>query len=289
MASMSNLTEASTSKYAHIKEGKLDLKLHYNEAGQGDAVIMLHGGGPGAGGWTNFSRNIGAFVDAGFRVIVLDCPGFNKSDPIVTDESRGLLNAWAAKGLMDVLGIKKAHLVGNSMGGLTSLVFALEYPARLDKLILMGSAGLGKSMFSPMPLEGIKHLFNLYRNPSLDALKRMMDVFVYDPATITEELLQGRLENMLRNDGEHLKNFVKSMEKNPGALATDLSPRLGEIKAPTLCAWGRDDRFVPLDTGLKVLWGIPDARLHVFSMCGHWAQFEHADEFNRLAIDFLVH
>jgi 2-hydroxy-6-oxo-6-phenylhexa-2,4-dienoate hydrolase len=286
---MENLTEASTSKYAHIKEGHLDLKLHYNDAGQGEAIIMLHGGGPGAGGWTNFSRNIDAFVAAGFRVILPDCPGFNKSDPIVTDEARGTLNACAVKGLMDVLGIDKAHLVGNSMGGQASLTFALEYPDRLAKLILMGPAGLGKSMFVPMPLEGIKHLFALYRNPSLEALKRMMNVFVYDPRAITEELLQGRLENMMRNDGEHLKNFVKSMELNPAALSLDLSPRLGEIKAPTLCTWGRDDRFVPLDNGLKVVWGIPDARLHVFSQCGHWAQFEHADEFNRLVLDFIRH
>jgi 2-hydroxy-6-oxo-6-phenylhexa-2,4-dienoate hydrolase len=286
---MKSLTEASTSKYAQIKEGPLDLKLHYNDAGQGETIIMLHGGGPGAGGWTNFSKNIDAFVAAGFRVILLDCPGFNKSGPIVTDEARGTLNARAVKGLMDSLGIDKAHLVGNSMVGQAALTFALEYPGRLSKLILMGPAGLGKSMFVPMPLEGIKHLFALYRNPSLEALKRMMDVFVYDPRAITEELLQGRLENMMRYDGDPLKNFVKSMELNPAALSLDLSPRLGEIKAPTLCTWGRDDRFVPLDNGLKVVWGIPDAPLHVFSQCGHWAQFEHADEFNRLVLDFIRH
>ena len=53
--------------------------------------------------------------------------------------------------------------------------------------------------------------------------------------------------------------------------------------------WGRDDRFVPLDHGLKFIWGIPDAHLHVFSRCGHWAQWEHADAFNRLVFDFLTH
>src|SRR3546814_9238424 len=81
---------------------------------------MLPGGGPGASGWSNYNRNIEAFVDAGFRVILMDCPGFNKSGPIVTSDPRGLVNARAVKGLLDVLGIKKAHLVGNSMGGLTS-------------------------------------------------------------------------------------------------------------------------------------------------------------------------
>jgi pimeloyl-ACP methyl ester carboxylesterase len=87
---------------------------------------------------------------------------------------------------------------------------------------------------------------------------------------------------------EHLENFVKSAA-NPAKVLTDFTPRLHEIKAKTLVVWGRDDRFVPLDNGLKVIWGIPNARLHVFSQCGHWAQFEHADEFNRLVIDFIRH
>lgn len=155
---------------------------------------MLHGGGPGAGGWTNFSGNIGAFVAAGFRIILPDCPGFNKSGPIVTGEARGTLNARAVKGLMDILGIDKAHLVGNSMGRQASLTFALEYPDRLAKLILMGPAGLGKSMFVPMPLEGIKHLFALYRNPSLEVLKRMMNVFVYDPCAIPKNCCKAALK-----------------------------------------------------------------------------------------------
>jgi 2,6-dioxo-6-phenylhexa-3-enoate hydrolase len=285
---MTTLTEPTTSKYARIKEGDLAMQLHYNEAGDGEVVIMLHGGGPGASGWSNYSRNIVPFVDAGYRVILPDFPGFNKSDPIVTGEARGMVNAWAIKGLMDALDIRKAHLVGNSLGGASAMTVALEYPDRLDKLVLMGAAGLGTSLFVPPPPEGIKAMFGLYRNPSLEALKKMISVFVYDPSRITDELLQGRFDAMNLNDGIHLKNFVASLDKNP-KLLTDLSPRLGEIKAKTLCTWGRDDRFVPLDHGLKVLWGIPDARLHVFGQCGHWAQWEHADAFNRLVIDFLAH
>jgi pimeloyl-ACP methyl ester carboxylesterase len=86
---------------------------------------------------------------------------------------------------------------------------------------------------------------------------------------------------------EHLKNFMDSM-RPPAPGLEDLSPRLGEVKAKTLIIWGRDDRFVPLDNGLKFLWGIPDAELHIFSKCGHWAQYEHAEEFNQLVLDFLA-
>ena len=105
---MADLTDASTSKSATVTEGNLNgFKIHYNDAGQGEVVIMLHGGGPGATGWSNFNRNIGSFVDAGYRVILPDCPGFGKSDEIVSDVQRGLLNAQAVKGLMDGLGIRQ--------------------------------------------------------------------------------------------------------------------------------------------------------------------------------------
>jgi len=280
---MSQLTEEGTSRY--VEAG--GLKLHYNEAGSGEAVIMLHGGGPGAGGWSNFAKNFGPFAE-GYRTILLDCPGFNKSDTILsTTESRDLINARAVRDLMDVLGIKTAHLIGNSMGGASSIRFALEYPDRIGKLILMGAGGGGVSLFQPLPQEGIKLLFKVYMHPTLENLKQMMGVFIYDQKQLTEEMIQGRYENMMRRP-EHLENFVKSAV-NPALVLTDFTSRLGEIKAKTLVVWGRDDRFVPLDHGLKFIWGIPDAHLHVFSRCGHWAQWEHADAFNRLVLDFLAH
>jgi 2-hydroxy-6-oxo-6-phenylhexa-2,4-dienoate hydrolase len=279
---MTELTESGTSRTVEL-DGH---HLHYHDAGRGPVVIMLHGGGPGAGGWSNFNRNIGPFVAAGYRVILLDCPGFNRSFPIVSADPRGLINARAVRGLMNVLGIPRAHLIGNSMGGLSALTFALEYPDRLDRMILMGSAGLGQSLFQPSPQEGIKLLMRLYRQPSLENLKAMLEVFVYDPSALTEELLQQRWQSIQRSQ-EHLQNFVRSNELNPRALFVDFTPRLGEIKAKTLVIWGRDDRFVPLDNGIKAVWGIPDADLQVFGRCGHWAQWEHADKFNRLAVDFL--
>ena len=113
----------------------------------------------------------------------------------------------------------------------------------------------------------------------------MMAVFVYDTSSLTEELYQSRLENMLARR-DHLENFTKSLQANPRQFP-DYGHRLSEIAAPTLVIWGRDDRFVPMDIGLRLIWGLQNARLHVFSRCGHWAQWEHADAFNRLVLDFL--
>jgi 2-hydroxy-6-oxonona-2,4-dienedioate hydrolase len=286
---MTGFTEAATSRFVRVTEGSLkDFNLHYNDAGSGEAVVMMHGSGPGASGWSNFHRNVDAFVAAGYRVLLIDSPGWNKSDPIVVDKgSRGAINAAAVKGVLDALNIDKAHLVGNSMGGINALNFALAYPERLGKMIIMGGGGVGPSLFVPMPLEGIKLLFGLYMNPTMEALKKMMDVFVFDPSTLTEELFQGRFKNMMDRK-DHLENFVKSFQANPKQF-DDLSLRLPEIKAKSLITWGRDDRFVPMDSGLRMVWGLPDAQMHIFSRCGHWAQWEHADAFNRLVIDFLKH
>ena len=171
------------------------------------------------------------------------------------------------------------------MGGASSLAFALSWPERLTKMILMGPGGAGQSIFTPMPLEGIKLLFNLYKNPSIEGLRRMIEVFVYDPSKITDDLIQGRFDAMMSNK-HHLENFVKAMESS-GGLLTDYTPRLGEIATNTLVTWGRDDRFVPIDHGLRLVWGLQKAQLHVFSECGHWAQWEHSDRFNRLVMDFI--
>lgn len=280
------ITDASTSRLVRIKEGDLDLQLHYNDAGKGEqTVVMLHGSGPGASGWSNFHRNVEPLVSAGYRVVLMDAPGWSKSDPIVSKGSRSDLNAAALKGLLDVLKIDKAHLIGNSMGGHSAVAFALANPSRVGKLVLMGGGTGGVSSFVPMPTEGIKLIGALYRDPSIENLKRMMNVFVYDTSALTEDLFRLRLDNMLSRR-EHLENFVKSAEANPKQFP-DVGHRLGEISAETLVIWGRDDRFVPLDTGLRLVAGLQKADLHVFSRCGHWAQWEHAEKFNRMVVEFL--
>ncbi|MEQ6437961.1 alpha/beta fold hydrolase [Comamonas sp. w2-DMI] len=282
-----DITESATSRFIRIQDGELSLQLHYNDVGQGEqVVVMLHGSGPGASGWANFNRNVAPLVAAGYRVILMDCPGWSKSDPIVCTGSRSELNARALKGLLDGLSIAKVHLIGNSMGAHSAVAFALANPDRVGKLVLMGGGTGGASSFVPMPTEGIKLIGALYRAPTIENLNRMMSVFVYDTSSLTEDLNKARLDNMLSRR-DHLENFVKSSEANPKQFP-DVGHRLGEIGAPTLVIWGRDDRFVPLDVGLRLLAGLQNAELHVFSRCGHWAQWEHADKFNAMVVDFFA-
>ncbi|WP_223592721.1 alpha/beta fold hydrolase [Pseudomonas sp. A-R-19] len=285
---MSRFNEENTSHFVNIEDAGRTLNIHYNDIGDGkNVVVMLHGSGPGATGWANFNRNIDPLIDAGFRVLLINCPGWGKTDTVVCAESRSELNGRVVKAVIDQLGVNKISLLGNSMGGHSAVAFALANPDNVDKLVLMGGGTGGVSSFVPMPTEGIKLIGALYREPTLENLKRMMNVFVYDASDLTEDLMQARLTNLLARP-DHLESFVKSLQAHPKQFP-DQSARLDEINAETLIVWGRNDRFVPVDTGYRLNAGILNSQLHVFNKCGHWAQWEHAEKFNRLVLDFLTH
>jgi 2-hydroxy-6-oxonona-2,4-dienedioate hydrolase len=278
------------SHFVSVTEGPLsNFKIHYHDEGDGDGevVVMLHGSGAGASSWANFSGNVEDFLAAGFRVLLIDLPGWSKSDPIVIESGlRNVINAAAVKGVLDSLGIEKVHLVGNSMGGMTALQFVVSYPDRVIKLVTMGGGAGGANILTPMPTEGIKRLNELYVEPTQANLDRMLDIFVYDTGRLTKELRETRYQNMM-NRPEHLENFASTARINPMHQAIpDVANNLASIQVPVLIIWGSGDRFVPLEAGMRLL-AIPNSQLHVFGRCGHWAQWEHAAAFNRLVIDYL--
>ena len=283
---MASITAESTSHLITVQENGNPLQIHYNDCGNGkETVVMLHGSGPGASGWANFHRNIEPFVEAGYRVLLIDFPGWGKSDSIVNSASRAALNARVVKGIIDKLGLTKIHLLGNSMGGHSSVAFTLEYPKYVGKLVLMGGGTGGISLFTPMPTEGMKRVNELYRNPTLENLKRFNDIFVYDSSALTDDLLQLRLKNMLSRK-DHLDNFLTSFALNPKQYP-DFTPNLPDIQKQTLIIWGRHDRVMPVDGALRLAAGILNSEVHLFNKCGHWAQWEHADRFNSIVIGFL--
>lgn len=285
---MSAIAELDTGKVASINIQNKTFNVHYHDCAphHSKALVMLHGSGPGASGWSNFSRNIQALVDEGYRVILPDFLGWGKSDSIVCEGSRSELNAQTLRALLAHLDITDpVDLVGNSMGGHSAVAFALTFPELTGKLVLMGGGTGGVSLFAPTPMEGIKLLQQVYREPTMDNLNKMMDIFVFEPSKLSGELIAGRLNNILEHQ-HHLENFVRTLAVNP-AQFPDTSSRLGEIKAKTLVVWGRNDRFVPLDTGLRLVAGIANSELHIFNQCGHWVQWEYADRFNSLVTDFL--
>ena len=270
-------TEASTSRYVQLSK----LRLHYNEVGQGPPLICIHGGGPGANSWSNFVTNIGAFAPH-YRLVLVDLPRFGKSDKVAIDGPPLTFMAAVLKEFMDALGIAKAPIIGNSYGGQVALKLAIDYSDRVSSLTLIGSAPVVQSLFSPMPVEGVKLIGSYYRGaggPTLAKMRQILSTLVFDQSLITDELVRERYEASI--DPETVK-----INMEPGT-RQDLTAELGKVKAPTLVIWGMDDRAGALDVGLLMTRFIPDAQMHIFTRCGHWAQVERADEFNELVLNFL--
>ena len=262
------------------------IRIHYHESGEGPPVVLLHGGGPGASGLSNYRRNIDALAKH-FRVLVPDAPGFGQSENKIAPGAFFTPLADTLIAFMDALNISKASLVGNSMGGATALKAAVRHPRRIDRLVLMGPAGTGP-VFAPMPTEGLMRMFGYYEGegPTIEKLKRIIELLVYDRSSITEDLINQRFQASIRPD------VVASPPLRGRGIHPDdeiWRDRLADLPHQTLLIWGREDRVVPLDAALIPLKAIPGARLHVFPKCGHWAQWEVADEFNSLVVNFLTH
>jgi 4,5:9,10-diseco-3-hydroxy-5,9,17-trioxoandrosta-1(10),2-diene-4-oate hydrolase len=261
--------------------------LHYHEAGQGETVVMLHGGGPGASGWSNFGRNLPVFGER-YRTIVVDQPGFGGSDKSEITSQYFTFSADALLKFLDELGIEKAHLVGNSLGGGTAVRFALRYPDRAGRLVLMAPGGLGLNVFAPDPTEGIKKLYRFAAppGPSKEKLADFLRTLVYDASLVTDELVDERYA--VASDPESLR-AMKSMGASFAADPEEgmLWREAHRLRQRVLLVWGREDRVNPLDGALTALKLIPRAQLHVFGRCGHWAQLEKFAEFNRIAMDFI--
>lgn len=261
-------------------------RIHYREAGDGPPLILIHGGGPGATGWSNWNRNVAALSEH-HRVIVPDLPGFGQS----SERPRGTVfpGWWATPmlALLDALGIDRADFVGNSLGGSVTLKIALEAPERIGRMVLMGTGG-SFAPLSAFPTAGMVTLRTFYQGegPSLARLRGFIGQFVYDPTQITEALIQERF--VVAMTPAIVTN--PPMEQKPGdPPPEDLwrDARLTRLPHRTLMIWGREDRVMPLDCAFPLLKQIPDARLYVIPKCGHWAQWEHADDFNATVLRFL--
>lgn len=277
------ITQAESSRTVKTR----DWNLHYQEAGTGHPLILLHGSGPGATGWSNFSGNIEA-LSRQFRVLAVDMPGWGQSDACTVDK---LDHVEAVRQFMDALGIEKAAFVGNSMGGQTSIRFATEHPDRITHLVTMGPpVGIFPSLFGPGdgPSEGLKVLIAAYQDASPENMRRLVEIMTYDKARFaTPELTKARSDAALARP-EHLRNYVDGLPKGaPLPKWVDRS-KLSQIRIPTLLIHGRDDRVVPFESSLFLLANIPNSRLVLLNRCGHWAMIEHADEFNRMVASFVA-
>lgn len=261
--------------YVDIGDGQ---RIHYHEQGEGPAVLMVHGSGPGASGWSNFKHNYPVIAAAGYRVLVPDLLGFGYSSMDAGDLSVPA-QADAMRQLLDALGIEQVLLVGNSFGGALCIDFQLRWPERVPGMVLMAPGGLEeRDVYMQMP--GIKAMIKAAYTPGGFTMESMRGVFglqMYDPARVTDEILRERLE-------------VAELQPH-GIMArlkvSNLRGRLADISCPTLTMWGMNDNFCPPSGAQAIATSCTQARVLLLTECGHWVMVEHPELFNRECIAFF--
>lgn len=255
-------------------------RVHYVDAGQGDAVVLIHGWN----GSTFDMRYTIPELAQHYRVIAIDLLGYGYSArPADGDYSVGGLADFVLR-VMDRLHIDRAAVLGHSMGGGIAMQFALRYPERVDKLVLVSSATvaemqrgrtLGLLARPFMPLITLAFVRK-------SAVRRALRGVVHDPALVTPEMLEGHFRPL------RVKGHMRAQSKQLSDRRKDPPYDARQIQQPTLVLWGEHDRVVPLSTGRELAEQIPNAQLAIIRSAGHLPLEEQPAECNRQLLDFLA-
>jgi len=274
-----------TSRTIKVESGT----LHYHEAGEGPPLLLLHGSGPGVSGWANFGANLPKLAER-FRCLVLDMPGYGRSEPVAGHPV--MVAVDAVRAFLKALDIPKAHILGNSYGAIVGTQVAANSPELVDRFVTVG--GFGFTIFSPFPAEGILRLVEFVEEPSRERLVTWMRSMVFNPEILTDELIDMRyrtaMDPVVMESSKKMYTragieMIADRMRGPDGIA-DLA-HLSRVQAPTLITWGRDDRVNPLDGALLPMRAIRRAELHVFNDCGHWAMIERKEAFESVVLGFL--
>jgi 2-hydroxymuconate-semialdehyde hydrolase len=273
-------------KTRKIQTGNYQTFINEGGVKSSETIIFLHGSGPGVSAQSNWKEILPHFHGE-FHVVAPDIFGFGNTDHPEEYPKNGA--EWMNKRvkqvieLMDALEVDKAHLVGNSLGGVIALHLLMYAPERFDRVVLMGAGG---GLTEPTP--ELAKLANFHKDPDPVAFKNLLSWFLYDKTILEdklEEIVSERLELFLRPDvrKSYEENFSKSH------LSDMLVPpsALKEMNHEILLIHGHQDRFVPLQSSLYVMDYLPNAQLHIFKRCGHWAQVEQKERFIKLTSDFF--
>ncbi len=248
------------------------LKVYYTVEGSGSAVILIHGNGLSGGQW---KLNIGPLAKY-YKVYAPDLPGFGLSDKpdmeYGVDYYVGFLGRF-----MDSIGVQKATLVGNSMGGAVAAKFAARCPERVAGVVLSDPTG-----FVPDSLSRNKELYNAFLGLMIRSRRLYCRPMLYNSANM--RLLDDT--KLVTDSKESRDAFVKNCRS---ILQYDgsYSGTLMAISAPALIIWGEDDLLLPAEDAEKYKGLIAGSKVKVIERCGHMPNLERHDEFNAAVLDFL--
>lgn len=253
------------------------INTRYWEVGEGEPLILLHGGGAGADGFGNWKSSLPLYAKNGFRTIAVDAVGFGKSskpnpsDFNYTHEAR----VDQAVKLIEALGLENVSLVGNSMGGFTSTGIVQVIPDKINKIILMGTGKpkLNSSGFDSLLnyTIGRDYMYNIVRNLTNESYE------------VEDEMVQYRLDNTELPGA--MEAYVATM-KGIAKFELDMDA-IAKINHKTLVVHGMKDNMVPIEVSFELTKTLTNSRLYVIPNCGHWAMIEYPEEFARITTDFI--
>ena len=257
------------------------ITTNYHDQGAGSPVVLLHGSGPGVSAWVNW-RLVIPHLAQHFRAIAPDIVGFGFTER--PDDVSYDMETWLKHALdfLDALEIEQAHVIGNSFGGSLAVALAIHAPERVSRLVLMGSVGLEFEL-----TEGLDLTWGY--TPSLENMRRLLDLFAYNRQLVTDELAQMRYEASLRPGVQESYSAMFPAPRQDGIRKICSSETdVRNIEHETLIIHGRDDRVIPASVSEHLSRCIKNSQLHIFGNCGHWTQIEHNRRFNQLVTDFLL-
>ncbi|WP_101759949.1 alpha/beta fold hydrolase [Oceanicoccus sp. KOV_DT_Chl] len=283
---MRNVSSETSSQYLNLEHGR----VRYYDAGAGPVLLLLHGSGPGVTGWANYQGNLDFFARH-FRCLIVDFPGYGESDPLEGPPIEACIKQVMA--VLEKLSIERAHIIGNSLGGIVASHIAARFPEKVHRLVSIG--GVGLNIFSAFPGEGLNLLTAFAEDPTRERIEQWLRSMVYDQALVTDALIDQRyqqatdpmtLATTRKIYSREAIGEIASFRRSPAGIES--YAYLAAIQAPTLIVWGRDDRVSPMDIALLPMRIIPNCELHIFPDCGHWAMIECKQSFERVVSAFLL-
>lgn len=271
-----------------------DIKTHYVDAGDGGPpVVLLHGGGPGSSGAAGFRFLIPALAQH-FRVYAPDQLSYGLTDaptiafPHLAHQSLvNHLRDW-----MDALCLEKVHLVGNSQGAYVAAKYALDFPGRVGRMVLIGSGTISQAMGLKTPVTP-GHVALREFDGTESGMRRFLEAIVHDRATVTPELVAMRtkaynrpgIPEATRAFEEGRRRVQESAFWKSEFMLTD---RLPKMKTPTLFVWGKQDTFAPPALGQQLEALLPNIAFRYMDNAGHQVQTDQPEAFNKMVSDFFL-
>jgi pimeloyl-ACP methyl ester carboxylesterase len=265
-------------KYINV----MGINTYYLSGGNGSPVILIHGVGAGVFDW---KFTVGPLSEH-HRVYALDMVGYGHSDKPKTNYTLDYYVDFLEH-FMDALQLDRASLVGQCFGGGTALGLATKSPKRIEKLILVNSASLGKEIQGGWVNSLPFFLVQLFSRPSRKTVRLGFKWSVYNSGFITNQMVEESYQ--LRNipGATYARASTYKTNFGVGGQRHYFLDNLPQITVPTLIIWGREDKYFPIAHAQNAHRLIKNSQLNILEKCGHIPQLEKPDEFNRVVLDFL--